>query len=339
MDAGGELPDSGVPSPGTLGLQASLLGEGDKLSARQAGERTGVAVDDILLAWRSLGFAAIDPDEPVFLEDTVQAFAAFAAGKALFGDEAVLQFARVVGASLARIADAAISLARSELHGPLHDAGADEQVIAKAVEEADVGLAMVAEMLGPVFRHHAVNEARRNDRLREGVASASFDRALVVVGFVDLVGSTRLFERTDPTVLARALARFDGMAADEVTSRGGRVVKLIGDEVMVAFADPRPACDAVLALQAYVRADPVLTDVRAALGVGEVVTQDGDLYGPTVNLAARAVGAAAPGCLVVTEEVAAAVRGAHDLLVTSAGAHELRDVGHIALFEVTGATH
>jgi adenylate cyclase len=335
VGAGDDGPESGVPSPATLGLQASLLGDDDKLSARQAGELTGVDLDDILLAWRSLGFAAIDPDEPVFLEDTVRAFAAFSAGKALFGDEAVLQFARVVGASLARIADAAMSLARTQLHGPLHDAGADEQVIAKAIEEADVGLAMVAEMLGPVFRHHAVNEARRNERLREGVSSTSFDRARVVVGFIDLVGSTRLFEVTDPTVLARALARFDATAADEVTSRGGRVVKLIGDEVMVAFADPLPACEAVLALRAFVQADPVLTDVRGALASGEVVTQDGDLYGPTVNLAARAVGAAAPGRLVVTAELASAVQGSPGLEVAAGGAHELRDVGAVQLFEVT----
>ena len=324
--------DAGEPPQ--VGVQASLLGDETKLTAHQASELTGVPVLDILLAWRSLGFAAIDPDEPVFVEESARAFAAFGAGRALFGDQATLQFARVVGASLARIADAAIALARTELHGPLQVAGADKEARQKAFVEADLGLALVADMLGPFFRHHAVSEVRRNERLREGVDLGAPDRAIVVVGFVDLVGSTRLFERTDPTVLARALARFEGTAADEVTSRGGRVVKQIGDEVMVAFADPADACASALALRAFVEQDEVLTDVRAALALGEVVTQDGDLYGRSVNLAARAVGAARPGCLVVTAEVAEGLEGDGRFVVESAGRHDLRDVGDIDLFVV-----
>jgi adenylate cyclase len=322
------------PSQLAVGLQAEMLGDAPKLTARDASERTGVAVDDILLAWRSLGFAAIDPEEPVFLEESAHAFATFAAGRELFGDEATLQFARVVGTSLARIADAAIALARTELHGPLVAAGADEQARADAFAAADVGLAMVADMLGPVFRHHAVNEVRRNERLRPSVGEGPFDRARAVVGFVDLVGSTQLFHRTDPSVLAKALGRFEGRAADEVTSRGGRLVKQIGDEVMVAFADAGDACDAVLALCAFVDLDPDLSHVRAALAVGEVVQQDGDLYGATVHLAARAVREADPGTLVATAAVAEAVAGDERFVVQPTGTHDLRDVGSVELFAV-----
>jgi adenylate cyclase len=138
--------------------------------------------------------------------------------------------------------------------------------------------------------------------------------------------------------LASAVTRFEAAAADVAARRGGRVVKHIGDEVMFSAVDPVVACHLALDLVRFVSADPVLGEARAAVTLGEVVTQDGDLYGPVVNVAARATGEAEPGTLVVTDEVRHALQGAEHLEARPVGAHELRGiVAPVELFEVRGA--
>jgi adenylate cyclase len=127
------------------------------------------------------------------------------------------------------------------------------------------------------------------------------------IGFVDLVGSTQLAVALNPMELADAFARFDGTAADVITAHAGRMVKLIGDEVM--FAAPGPAIGARIALaliEAFADHD-VLPPVRAALASGEVIARDGDYSGATVNRAARAVKLARPGTLLADEDTASAL--------------------------------
>ena len=83
------------------------------------------------------------------------------------------------------------------------------------------------------------------------------------------------------------------------TSRpGARLVKTIGDEVMFVAGNAPDAVDIACALVA----DPELPPLRVGLAAGEVVTRDGDLYGPVVNLAARLVATAEPDQIVFDAE-------------------------------------
>ena len=83
-----------------------------------------------------------------------------------------------------------------------------------------------------------------------------------------------------------------------MTAHGGRLVKLIGDEVMFATVDVASAC-------AIARGLAEATDVpaRGGLACGEVVTSGGDLYGPTVNLASRIADVAIAGEVLVNDAV------------------------------------
>jgi class 3 adenylate cyclase len=83
------------------------------------------------------------------------------------------------------------------------------------------------------------------------------------------------------------------------------VVKLIGDEAMFAFEDPRRACQAALELAAT-SAHPV----RVGLAHGAVVGIHGDYYGGIVNLAARLVRVADPSTVVVSEALQALMAAA-----------------------------
>jgi hypothetical protein len=94
-----------------------------------------------------------------------------------------------------------------------------------------------------------------------------------------------------------------------VTAGGGRVVKMIGDEAMFVADSALAAARIGLALAEAYADDELLSDVRVALAVGPVLVQDGDFYGPVVNVASRVVNMAAPGAVIVTDEFHTAVEG------------------------------
>jgi adenylate cyclase len=126
------------------------------------------------------------------------------------------------------------------------------------------------------------------------------------VGFVDIAGSTALAQRLSTRELGSMLSEFEHVAADVVTSAGGRVVKLIGDEVLYTASDAASACAIALNLAAAFAAHPVLRGVRAGVASGDVLIRDGDVFGPVVNLAARAVKVAAADEVVAAASIAAA---------------------------------
>jgi adenylate cyclase len=121
---------------------------------------------------------------------------------------------------------------------------------------------------------------------------------------VDLVGSTAIAQRLSMTELGELLTTFDRLASDLVVDHGGRLVKLIGDEVMFIATEPSTACEIALDPAAQLTADPLLPQGRGALASGEVLTRDGDYFGPVVNLAARAVKLAEPGAVLASGHVA-----------------------------------
>jgi predicted ATPase/class 3 adenylate cyclase len=140
--------------------------------------------------------------------------------------------------------------------------------------------------------------------------------------FSDIEGSTRLWE-TDPDGAARALAWHDRLSRDVVGRHHGVVVKMTGDGMHAAFAEPAAAVDAVIELQtALARTSegvPALK-VRCGLHLGADQRRDNDFYGPAVNRAARISGAAHGGQVLLSGAVAEQVRGT---LPPGAGLREL----------------
>ena len=85
-------------------------------------------------------------------------------------------------------------------------------------------------LLHGLFRAHMATAIRR---LRQARREQSIDSLHLTVGFVDLVGFTTLSRRMTSRQLAEVIDRFEESAHDVVTARDGRLVKLIGDEVML----------------------------------------------------------------------------------------------------------
>jgi len=122
--------------------------------------------------------------------------------------------------------------------------------------------------------------------------------------FADVSGSTRLYEAAGDRA---ALAAIDRCLQEMRTCTdwaGGRVLKTIGDEIMAFFAEAENAAQAAIAMQRHVAALDPVAGLRLALRIGlhhgPAVEREGDLYGDTVNLAARLAQIAIGGQIITT---------------------------------------
>jgi class 3 adenylate cyclase len=270
-------------------------------------------------------------------EGFVRALAAFQVGAALFGDDPTLGFTRVMSASMARVAEAAVGLFLAQVEPSLWEETTTELEVAEAQEAAVGAIDAIPPVLDHLLRAHMALAVMRS---RVARAPDQIGEALTLgVGFVDLVGSTEWTERMSPREAASALSRFETDAWDLTTRDGGRVVKLIGDEAMFVSTSGLQACRIAVELCDRVGKDPVLPAARGAVGYGAVLARDGDYFGPLVNLVAHSVKAAAAGAVVVTDAVRRQIEAANDAgspwTITELSPGSIRGAGDGAvLFEV-----
>jgi adenylate cyclase len=153
----------------------------------------------------------------------------------------------------------------------------------------------------------------------------------VVVGFADLVGFTSLAQQVTDEELALVVDQFERLAYDVVVAGGGRVLKMIGDEVMFLVEDPVAAAEVALGLAEASRDAAELSDVRVGLALGPVLEREGDAYGPTVNLASRITAIAYPGSVVVSPELRAALEGDETYTFRGMRPRFLKHIGRVSL--------
>jgi adenylate cyclase len=290
------------------GLLTALAGDlelerGPRYTLAEIVERTGLSPDVVREMNLAVGLPVLG-EEHVFTDVHLHMYGFFKGGSALFGEGPVLRFMRIVGSSLARLAEAAVSLFYVNVEGPMRRRGTTERAIAEAGLRAIESIEALQFMVHGLFRTHMESTIHRFRNLQLG---RLVDTAHMTVGFVDLVGFTPLASRLPPSELAALVERFEVTAHDVVTSRGGRVVKLIGDEVMFVTVEATAGCDAALALIERFAGDPTVTP-RGALATGDLVLRGGDYYGPIVNLASRLAELAVPAELLVTTDLAAEAR-------------------------------
>lgn len=291
-------------------LARAVLGEPVYTSAEVAAA-AGVPLDEARRMWRAMGFPPVAEAERVFTAADVATLTAARAlvARHVTAPEVLLQLTRVTGQALSRIAEAQVA-ARPD--GELDVAAIAEQT--RAVEP----------LLAYVWRRHLVAAT-----LRAATVAAADGGAQIVVGFADLVGFTAFSQRRAPAELAVAVDRFEALAYEHIPERGGRVIKMIGDEVMFAVDDPAAAARIALALVDACAREPHLPAVRVGLASGPVLAWQGDLYGPTVNLASRLVDLARPGTVLASEELGAQLAGRDDLSLRRMGGERLKGIGRV----------
>lgn len=112
-----------------------------------------------------------------------------------------------------------------------------------------------------------------------------------VVLFADISGSTALYEKLGNELALQMVTRTIGILTKEMSAHRGTLVKTIGDEIMCVFPQLADAFNAACAMQLAVEQQRPGGDqpihIRIGLHYGEVVLEKGDVYGDTVNIAAR----------------------------------------------------
>ncbi|KUI42753.1 hypothetical protein AU198_06495 [Mycobacterium sp. GA-1199] len=264
-----------------------------------AADQLGVPLADLAHAWQALGLRVSGPDVPALSRADVDALASWQTISAVTGPDAALNFLRIVGASMARLAEASGTMIRLAQPDLLMTHTHDELTTARAYRSVAALVPGISALMDSVWRHHITSaRAYFEDVIHDASAMVTCG-----VGFADLSGFTVLTQRLSPTELSDLLVEFSGAVSDVVHSDGGRVVKFIGDEVMWVNSDPEQLVEVATDLVEYPRARESGLGVRAGLGYGLVLSIGGDYFGTPVNLAARLVSAAAPGQVLAARDV------------------------------------
>jgi len=314
-----------------LALERIIDGTGARYELDEVASESLIDSAHILELWRALGFPEPRPGEKVFndrdlemLADTVPLLA-----DGGLDTELALQMTRVIGSSIARIATsqveaiaAAAALQRQGEADPESPIRAEDDDVARHAGEL---LPMMPKVMEFVWRRHLANAARRR------MVRMTGDEVAMCVGFADLVGFTAQTQQLPEHELAEVVGRFDRTAHEVVAGLGGRVIKMIGDEVMFVADDILGGAHIALALSDAYRDDDAFSDVRVGLAAGKVLERDGDVYGPVVNLASRIVSVAYPGSVVISNDIAEVLSGDDDLVVKSIRSHYLKDIGKVRL--------
>ncbi|WP_339576615.1 adenylate/guanylate cyclase domain-containing protein [Pseudokineococcus marinus] len=303
---------------GALAAERALLGGEPSLSRREVATAAGVRLRDARALWRALGLPNVESSVPAFTQDDVDALAQVTrlVEDVRLGEERALELARAIGRTMDRLASWQVQLL-------LEETGSADEVPARLQE--------VVEDLGPLLdytwrRHlaHALDQLAA-DRLAR-------DPAMTVqrtVGFADIVAFTSVARRVSETELGRLVHRFEVTAADVVARHGGRVITMIGDEVLFACAPGAAPAGIALDLAEAMDEDPDLPRVRVGLATGRVVARLGDLFGTPVNRASRLTAIARPGTVLLDGPTAHPLVGTPGLDLRPLRERELRGLGPV----------
>ena len=159
--------------------------------------------------------------------------------------------------------------------------------------------------------------------VRGEAASVDSDRSLATLVFTSVVGADSLAAELGDDGLAGYMGRHDEVIRAEIRRFGGREVKHTGDGFLVVFDGASSA--ARFALSAVERASGPQVRIRAGIHTGEVRIVSGEIGGASAHVAARVVGEAPAGAILVTQPVRD-LAASGGLRFESFGVRELRGV-------------
>jgi adenylate cyclase len=291
-----------------LPVERALAGEGPRYTGREIAELAGIDLDVLQRFRAALGIPYPDPDERRATEADLEAARRM---KALLDaglpEDGMLQVARTIGMGTARIAEANRELIVRTLIRP---GDTERDVGLRFVAAADAMLPLVGPVVNYALQAHLLEQIRRDVIGATNLASGDVGGTVeLTVCFADLVEFTRLGEEIDPEELGMVAGRLEEMAS-AVAEPPVRLVKTIGDEVMLVSTEPEPMVAAALALIAAAEAEgQQFPWLRAGIASGPTLPQSGDYYGRAVNLASRITGVARPGSVVLDEATKEAAEG------------------------------
>jgi adenylate cyclase len=219
---------------------------------------------------------------------------------------ALLQLVRVYGQAMAQIADAEVRLFHLYLHEPLMRDGVPGVEVAQAMEGMTREMLPFAmpvinylhgRMLGYFVEQDVIGHIESD---LDDLETAEEGRMRVAIAFADLAGYTKLTEEQGEAEAVGAVERFVERV-EQTLPIDARVIKTLGDEVMVVGADAGALTGWAVGLGAELPAGS--PPPRIGIHSGAALYRDGDYYGREVNRAARVVARASGGEVLVTRPV------------------------------------
>ena len=148
------------------------------------------------------------------------------------------------------------------------------------------------------------------------------------VMFASFIGASNAIEAAGESAAQEALARCVELIASAAKSCGGRLVKTMHDRAMILIAVPDAAADAAVAIHTAVNDLPAVSAVKLSVGIGfhygPVIQEKTDVFGDTVNLAARLGEQAAKGQVITTQETGALLSPLYRPWMRNLGAVEIK---------------
>ena len=252
---------------------------------------------------------AVPPAQTVMRQDEETAITDFIDLWAMVDDqpETFLRAARIAGDGVRRIQGGTQDLF-DELGGPPAPQAARGKSPEDAMQPGMRFSPVVAQLLVWLQKRHMENETfgRVVDYVEDVLVRSGHveRREPPAIAFVDLSDYTALTLEAGDERAARFATTLQTLAEAAARAHRGRVVKLLGDGVMLRYPSAFDAVRSVLDLMAAV-VDAGLPAAHAGIAAGPLVVRDGDVYGHTVNLAARIAGHAGAGELLVASAVTA----------------------------------
>jgi adenylate cyclase len=272
----------------------------------EAAEEIGIEPALVERIWASVGFAPRRPER--LTDEDVRALRYIAAVLAAgFPLVAFIQLIRVYGQALSRIADAETRLFHIYVHEPLMRQGIPGLQMAEEMETLAGDLLPFSSPLMDYLHQRFLREFVGRDVVghMETDLDESIDlgRVRVTIAFADLAGWTRFTEEVGEEEALDVVEDFIDAVSDTLPE-DARVIKTIGDEVMIVGQDPVELTDWAVGFQRLWQVRPM---PRIGIHQGVTLYRDGDYYGRDVNLAARVVARARGGEVLVSDAVLAAM--------------------------------
>jgi adenylate cyclase len=276
---------------------------------RQVSQETGVPLDTLGGVLEAMGFARMEPDERI-REDELEIvpLLQLARSTGILDQVWLARVGRAYAEGLRLAASVENEAYRARFTGPVLESGADHRTAMEwASDMAAAFLPLVDRTLAAVYRRQQElvwTEDMVEDIERELERTGALRRPgrVPAMSFVDLVGYTRLTEERGDAAAAELAGTLAVLVDRSSREHGGVPVKWLGDGVMVHFREP---AGAVLSALGMVRKLPEagLPPAHVGIAAGPVVTQGGDYFGRTVNLAARIAAQAGAGQVLVSGSV------------------------------------
>ena len=164
------------------------------------------------------------------------------------------------------------------------------------------------------------------------MASDRVERRLAAILAADVVGYSRLMGADEEGTLAALNTLRKSLIDPKIAQHRGRIVKTTGDGALVEFASAVDAARCALEIRAAmaasngdIPADRRL-EFRIGINVGDIIIEDGDIFGDGVNIAARIEGVAAPGGISLSEDAWRQVQGKVTANFVDSGEHSLKNI-------------